>query len=117
MIFRVILLLVIFALFIVWVDVLNPGNVNVMLPGDITVTPSKIALMLGSAAFGALVVLIGIYIKATTDFFVNWKRNRTQQKDIKVHALYSKGLDALLSRRPDIAATYFEKVLALNPNH
>ena len=80
MILRVLLLLVVFALFIVWVDYLNPGNVNLMLPGDITVVPSKIALMLGSAAFGALVVLLGIYIKATTDFFQNWKRARGRQK-------------------------------------
>src|SRR5512143_3482881 len=117
MIFRVILLLVVFALFIVWVDYLNPGDVNLILPGDITVVPSKIALMLGSAAFGALVVLLGIYIKATTDFFQNWKRTRGRQKETKVQGLYSKGLNALLSRRSDVAAAYFQKVVTLNPDH
>jgi lipopolysaccharide biosynthesis regulator YciM len=117
MIFRFILLLIVFALFIVWVDYLNPGDVKIILPGDITSTPSKIALMLGSAVFGSLVVLLGLYIKATNEFFRNWKSTRSRQKDSKVQALYSKGLNALLSRRNDLAASYFERVLALNPNH
>ena len=117
MVFRVVLLLIIFALFIVWIDYLNPGSVKVMLPGDIVAEPSKIALMLGSAVFGSLVVLLGFYIKATGEFFQNWKSTRDRQKEAKVQTLYSKGLNALLSRRSDLAASYFEKVLALKPNH
>src|SRR5512135_1516786 len=110
MIFRFILLLIVFALFIVWVDYLNPGDVKIILPGEISATPSKIALMLGSAVFGSLVVLLGLYIKATSEFFRNWKSTRSRQKDSKVQSLYSKGLNALLSRRSDLAASYFERV-------
>lgn len=117
MIFRFILLLIIFALFILWVDYLNPGDVKIILPGSITAEPSKIALMLGSAIFGSLVVLLGFYIKATSEFFRNWKRSRDRQKESKVQTLYSKGLNALLSRRSDLAASYFERVLALKPDH
>lgn len=117
MIFRVLSLLVVFALFIVWIAHLNPGTIKIVLPGDIQIEALEIEVMLGSAAFGALVVLIGIYIKATNEYFRNWKTNRKRQKDTKVHTLYSKGLNALLSRRFDVATALFEKVLALQPDH
>ncbi|HEX9860647.1 MAG TPA: tetratricopeptide repeat protein, partial [Nitrospirota bacterium] len=45
------------------------------------------------------------------------KRTRAGQKDAKVQGLYSKGLNYMLSRRNDVAAVQFEKVLALRPNH
>ncbi|MGA2191869.1 MAG: tetratricopeptide repeat protein [Nitrospirota bacterium] len=117
MVFRFIFLLIIFAGFIVWVDYLNPGDVKIVLPGGIFFEPGKMALMLSSAIFGALVVLLGFYIKATGEFFHNWKITRDRQKDAKIQTLYSKGLNALLSRRSDLAASYFEKVLAIKPNH
>jgi len=117
MIYRVILLLVLFGLGIAYIDFLNPTDVDVVLPFDYTVKPSKIDLMLGSAGFGALMVLFAVYIKATSEFFRNWKRNRDRQKDAKVDSLYSKGLNALLSRRNDLAAYSFEKALALKPDH
>jgi len=117
MIFRVIFLLVVFAVLIIWFDFLNPGQVKITLPGDNMVEPSKMALMLGSALFGALVILLGFYIRATGEYFQNWKTARNRQKDEKVQALYSKGLNAILSRRNDVAAGYFEKALAMKPDH
>jgi len=117
MFLRVMLLIGILAVFILWINILNPGDVHVTLPGQVTVEPSKIALMLGSAGFGMLVVILGLYIKATGEFFKNWKRNRERQEDTRVQTLYSKGLNSMLSRRNDVAANYFEKVLALRPNH
>ncbi len=60
MFLRIILLMVILIISIVWVDLLNPGTVKLVLPGDNIVEPSKMAVMLGSAAFGALVVFIGL---------------------------------------------------------
>ncbi len=117
MIIRAISLLIVFAAFIVWVDYLNPGDVSITLPGNVLFEPSKMALMLGSAIFGALVVLIGTYIKATGEFFKRWKITRDRQRDSRVQVLYSKGLNALLSRRPDLAAKYFDKVVALKPDH
>ena len=117
MFLRIILLMVILLISIVWVDLLNPGTVKIVLPGDTLVEPSKMAVMLGSAAFGAMVVFIGLSIKATGEFFQNWQSTRRKQKDLKVQMLFSKGLNALLSRRNDIASTYFEKALALKPNH
>jgi len=114
--FLIALLLIVFALFIAYVDKLNPEDIQIVLPFYTTMA-SKIAVMLGSAAFGALSVLLGVYVKATSEFFQNWKKNRDRQKDAKVQSLYSKGLNALLSRRADLAAAYFEKVLASNPNH
>ncbi len=117
MIIRAIVLLITFAAFIVWVDYLNPGDVSINLPGNVLFEPSKMALMLGSAIFGALVVLIGTYIKATGEFFKKWKVSRDRQRDSRVQVLYSKGLNALLSRRADLAAKYFDNVLALKPDH
>ncbi|HEY3346813.1 MAG TPA: tetratricopeptide repeat protein [Nitrospirota bacterium] len=117
MVFRFLFLLVIFTVFIVWIDFLNPGSVKIVLPGDTPVEPSKMGLMLGSAVFGALVVFLGMSIRATGEFFANWKKGRDRQRDTKVQALYSKGLKALLSKRSDLASSYFEKVLALKPNH
>ncbi len=117
MIIRAISLLIVFAAFIVWVDYLNPGDVNITLPGNVLFEPSKMALMLGSAIFGALVVLVGTYIKATGEFFKKWKITRDRQRDSRVQVLYSKGLNALLSRRADLAAKYFDKVIALKPDH
>ncbi|MGC2424807.1 MAG: tetratricopeptide repeat protein [Nitrospirota bacterium] len=117
MIIRAIILLIAFAAFIVWVDILNPGDVKVFLPGNIVAEPSKMALMLGSAVFGSLAVLLGIYIKVTKDFFKNWKVTRDRQKESKVQMLYSKGLNSLLSRRTDLAAKNFDKVLMLKPDH
>jgi lipopolysaccharide biosynthesis regulator YciM len=117
MIIRAIILLIAFAAFIVWVDILNPGDVKVFLPGNIVAEPSKMALMLGSAIFGSLAVLLGLYIKATRDFFRNWKVTRDRQKESKVQLLYSKGLNSLLSRRTDLASKYFDQVIALKPDH
>jgi len=120
MFYRIVILVVILGLFIFWIDSKNPGDVAVVLPaigGDITVEPSKMALMFGSAGFGALVVLFGMAVQATGDFFRNWKRSRLQQKESKVQNLFSRGLNSMLSRRDDIAATQFEKVLAIKPNH
>lgn len=117
MVFRFIFLLVVFTAAIVWIDVLNPGSVKIVLPGDTVAEPSKMGLMLGAAVFGALVVFLGMSIRATGEFFANWKKGRDQQRDVKVQALYSKGLKALLSKRADLASVYFEKVLALKPNH
>lgn len=117
MLFRVILLLIVFILLIIWIDFLNPEDIRVVLPGNNVVEASKIAVMLGSAAFGMVVVLLGFYVKATSEFFQNWKKSRNRQKEDRVQALYSKGLNALLSRRYDVAASYFERTLAMKPNH
>jgi len=114
------LLLIIFALLIVLIEHLNPGDVEIVLPsfgGKISLMPSKMAVMLGSAAFGAFAAILAYSLQATGDFFKNWKNSRQRQKDAKVQSLYSKGLNAMLSRRNDVAATFFEKVLALRPNH
>jgi len=105
---------------ILWIDILNPGLVKVTLPGYpayVVVEPSKMALMLGSAGFGALVVFFGISVKATGEFFRNWKSSREQLKDAKLHALYSNGVNEILSRRNDLAASCFQKVLAMDPAH
>ncbi len=117
MFFRAVLLFVAFVALIIWFDILNQGQVRIILPGNNVVEPSKMALMLGSAAYGALVVLLGFYIRATGEYFHNWKSARNRQRDDKVQALYSKGLNALLSRRSDVAAGYFERVLAMRPDH
>jgi lipopolysaccharide biosynthesis regulator YciM len=81
------------------------------------VTASKMAVMLGSAVFGALVVLMGVAVQSTGDFFRNWKKSRLRQTEEKVQNLFSKGLNSMLSRRDDLASTQFEKVLAIKPNH
>lgn len=114
------LVLVVFILLVVWIDNLNPGDVEVILPaigGNVRLMPSKMAVMLGAAAFGVLAAIVGFSIQKTSDFFKNWKRSRDMQKAAKVQSLYSKGLNAMLSRRNDVAAMQFEKVLALRPNH
>lgn len=119
MLFRLVVL-VVFIVLIVAIDNLNPGDVEVVLPalgGKVTLMPSKMAVMLGSAAFGAMVAILGFSIQATSEFFRNWKRTRAGQKDAKVQTLYSKGLNAMLSRRNDMAAVQFEKVIAIRPNH
>jgi len=117
MFLRSVFLIVVLAVLIVWVDYLNPGDVLVRLPGGFQTDASKIAIMLGSAVFGMLVVLLGLYIKATGEYFRNWKASRKRQKEEKIQSLYSKGLNSMLSRRNDVASTYFEKVLAIQPNH
>ncbi|MBI5191584.1 MAG: tetratricopeptide repeat protein [Nitrospirae bacterium] len=117
MFFRLFFFLVVFVALIAWIAQLNPGTVQIALPGDYVQEASKISVMLGSAVFGSLVVLLGLSVKATGEYFHNWKSSRNRQKDYKVQSLYSKGLNALLSRRFDVAAANFEKALALKPNH
>jgi len=119
-----ILLIVALVSVLFWIDTLNPGDVDVALPAiegwrisKVDITASKMALMLGSAAFGALVVLLGMAVQATGDFFRNWKKSRLRQKEEKVQNLFSKGLNSMLSRRDDLASAQFEKVLAIKPNH
>jgi lipopolysaccharide biosynthesis regulator YciM len=42
---------------------------------------------------------------------------REQKKRMKIQELYTKGLNAMLAKRNAEAANYFQKVLAVDPNH
>jgi lipopolysaccharide biosynthesis regulator YciM len=78
---------------------------------------AKSTFFLLSLAMGAGVVFILYFTRDLKRFLRGLRVQREQKKRLKVQELYTKGLNAMLAKRNPEAAGYFQKVLAIDPNH
>ena len=112
MIMLLIILLVIFAL-----HEFNPGTITFNLLPSKSYDISKTAFFLISLSVGAGIVFIMYLLRDVKRFLRGLGMQREQKKRSRVQELYTKGLNSLLAKRNPEAASFFQKVLAIDPNH
>jgi lipopolysaccharide biosynthesis regulator YciM len=112
MIMLLIILLVIFAL-----HEFNPGTVTFNLLPSKSYDISKTAFFLISLSAGAGIVFTMYLLRDVKRFLRGLGMQREQKKRSRVQELYTKGLNSLLAKRNPEAASFFQKVLAIDPNH
>jgi tetratricopeptide (TPR) repeat protein len=78
---------------------------------------SKSTVLILSLAIGAGLVFLVYLTRDLRRFLRGLSVQREQKKRMKVQELYTKGLNAMLAKRNAEAANYFQKVLAVDPNH
>lgn len=78
---------------------------------------SKIGLVLMSTASGALVMLIVFAIRDTRRFIATYQFQKRQKKEEKIHALYSKAVNAILAENDPEARDALEDILREEPEH
>jgi tetratricopeptide (TPR) repeat protein len=95
----------------------NPGLVTINLLPSRSYEITKSAFLFLSLAVGAGFVFILYLMRDVRRFLRGLRVQREQKKRLKIQELYTKGLNAMLAKRNAEAATYFQKVLAVDPNH
>jgi lipopolysaccharide biosynthesis regulator YciM len=106
------LLLMIFAL-----REFNPGTITINLLPSKSYDISKSAFFLISLSVGAGIIFILYLLRDVKRFLRGLRVQREQKKRLRIQELYTKGLNSLLAKRNSEAAGFFQKVLAIDPNH
>lgn len=115
--FFVTLVLFVFFIMIVALREFNPGTVTVNLLPSRSYEITKSAFFLISVLFGSGVIFIIYFLRDIKRFLGGLRIQREQKKKLRIQELYTKGLNSLLAKRNPEATTFFEKVLAIDPNH
>ncbi len=96
---------------------LNPGPITV----NLTFTRSKTipisSFFLLSLASGAGFVFLLYLTRDIRRFLRSLSVQREARKRNRIQDLYAKGLNALLAKRNPEAATFFQRILNIDPNH
>ncbi len=95
----------------------NPGTISVNLLPSKSYEISKASFFLISLSIGAGVILVVYLLRDVRRFLRGLRVQREQKKRLKIQELYTKGLNSMLAKRNFEAASYFQKVLAVDPNH
>ena len=111
------LLLICIAIFVMLLREFNPGLITVNLLPSKSYDIATSTFMLLSLAIGAGLVLLLYVMRDVRRFLRGIGVQREQKKRMKIQELYAKGLNAMLAKRNAEAANYFQKVLAVDPNH
>jgi tetratricopeptide (TPR) repeat protein len=111
------ILLIIFLLVIFAVHEFNPGTISVNLLPSRSYEITKSTFFLISLSFGAGIILLLFLMRDVKRFLRGLRVQREQKKRLKIQELYTKGLNSMLAKRNVEAASYFQKVLAVDPNH
>lgn len=104
-------------LLIAYLGQINPGRVTLFLTSEQSYELAMTSLILFSAAFGGLLVIIVFGVRETKNLLVNWKSNRLQRKESKIDELYTDAVNAYLAKRHRDATALFQKILTIQPNH
>ncbi len=104
-------------IFVMLLREFNPDMVTVHLLPSKSYDIAKSTFFLLSLSMGAGVVFILYFTRDLKRFLRGLRVQREQKKRLKVQELYTKGLNAMLAKRNPEAAGYFQKVLAIDPNH
>jgi lipopolysaccharide biosynthesis regulator YciM len=104
-------------IFVMLLREFNPDMVTIHLLPSQSYEIAKSTFFLLSLAMGAGVVFILYFTRDLKRFLRGLRVQREQKKRLKVQELYTKGLNAMLAKRNPEAAGYFQKVLAIDPNH
>jgi tetratricopeptide (TPR) repeat protein len=111
------MMLVALALLIFAVREFNSGTITINILPSQSYEISKSTFFLLSLSIGAAFVFILYFMRDIRRFLRGLRVQREQKKRLKVQELYTKGLNAMLAKRNLEAASYFQKVLAVDPNH
>jgi lipopolysaccharide biosynthesis regulator YciM len=111
------LLLICTVIFVMLLREFNPGLITVNLLPSKSYDIAKSTFMLLSLAIGAGLVFLIYLMRDVRRFLRSMGVQREQKKRMKIQELYTKGLNAMLAKRNAEAANYFQKVLAVDPNH
>lgn len=95
----------------------NPGIITVNLLPSKSYDISKSAFFLLSLAVGGGIIFLLYLLRDVKRFLRGLRVQREQKKRLKIQELYTKGLNSLLAKRNAEAITFFQKVLAIDPNH
>jgi tetratricopeptide (TPR) repeat protein len=95
----------------------NPGMISVNILPTKAYEISKSAFFLISLSIGAAAVFIFYLLRDVKRFLRSLRVQREQKKRLKIQELYTKGLNAMLAKRNSEAVIFFQKVLAIDPNH
>ncbi len=95
----------------------NPGMITVNLLPSKSYEIAKSTFFLLTFAIGAGFIFILYFMRDVKRFLRGLRVQREQKKRLKVQELYTKGLNSMLAKRNPEAANYFQKVLAVDPNH
>lgn len=96
---------------------MNTDRVSFFVTRQTSFEMPVMALVLFSSAIGGIVVMLAIGVRETKSLFTGWKYARLQKKEVRINAYYTDAVNALLARRHSDAIGFFQKILALNPNH
>jgi lipopolysaccharide biosynthesis regulator YciM len=115
--FIITLLLIAAVIFLMLLREFNQGVVSVSLLPSKSYEISKFTFFLVSSALGACVIFLLYLMRDVKRFLRGLRIQREQKKRLKVQELYTKGLNALLAKKNSDATGFFQKVLAIDPNH
>jgi len=111
------ILIILAAVVIVLLVEFNQGTVTINLLPTKSYELSKSALFLISLSIGASVVFILYMLRDIKRFLRGLRVQRENKKRSKIQELYTRGLNAMLAKRNTEATSYFQRVLAIDPNH
>ncbi len=100
-----------------YLEYLNPGEVELLLTREIAYSFPKIGLVLLSFSAGALLVLALVLAGEVRKFFVGWQAARDQKRALRIQDLYAKALNSLLAKRHGEAMALFQRILLIDPRH
>ena len=106
-IFVVIIFLAVIAMF----SVFNNDTTSITIPFGEAIEIPKIGLILVSAVFGALTMLVLFMVRDSMRFMVNYQVQRTQKRAEKISALYHRALNAILGEDMASARVSLEQIL------
>jgi lipopolysaccharide biosynthesis regulator YciM len=115
--FFVTIMLFVVAVMIFALREFNPGTITVNLLPSRSYEITKSAFFLISLALGSGTVFIAYLLRDVKRFLSGLRVQREQKKKLRIQELYTKGLNSLLAKRNPEAASFFTKVLAIDPNH
>ncbi len=115
--FIVTLLLVALVMIVMLLREFNPGMITVNLLPSQSYEISKLTFFLLSLSIGAGIIFFLYLLRDVKRFLRGLRVQREQKKRLKIQELYTKGLNSLLAKRNAEAITFFQKVLAIDPNH
>jgi lipopolysaccharide biosynthesis regulator YciM len=115
--FFVSILVILVVLFVVLLSEFNQGIITFNILPSKSYDISKSTLFLISLATGAGVIFILYLLRDVRKFLRGLSVQREQKKRSKIQELYTKGLNSLLAKRNREAMSFFQKVLAIDPNH
>ena len=111
------LLLIAVVVFVMFLREINQEMMTVNLMPSQSYELSKSAFFLISLAIGAGIIFFLYLMRDVKRFLRGLRVQREQKKRLKVQELYTKGLNSLLAKRNPEAIRFFQKVLAIDPNH
>ncbi len=112
-IFVVIIFLAVIAMF----SVFNNDATSIIIPFGETVEIPKIGLILVSAVFGALTMLVLFMVRDSMRFMVSYQTQRIHKRAEKISALYHRALNAILGEDTATARASLDQILKMDPGH